>query len=387
MKFELPTTSKERIDTLLSYLGDRADDFKKCFNVQSEYCLMYADLMLRGMETRDLEYGERHHIVPYCFYKMKKPNCTRSCKYVSYNNMTCLTYQEHAYAHYCAAQCGIGDIKWKMANAFLRMYNRAKYMPTNCEVISLISSEEFENTRKLIPHIAKVESEGRTHSWEDPVKARQDWYNANKEEILSKDKAYKALHKEEYKKRHKEYYENNKEALLARGKERYEERKEEIKSNRKAYYYSNKEKCSESTRKYHEKNKDKIREWQKAYTEANKDKIDAYQISYREAHRDEKKVYDKQYYQANKERKLEYRRSYRETNKDLILSRVKKYREAHLEECKKKCREYHASHKEEQHAKQAEYREAKRAAGYRYRKNPVTGKHEWMFVGVKTEAA
>ena len=90
---------------------------------------------------------------------------------------------------------------------------------------------------------------------------------------------------------------------------------------------------------------------------------------------------------GNKEKKIESRRNYVETHKELILNRAKKYREAHLDECKKKCREYHASHKEEQQAKQKAYREEKRAAGYRYRKNPVTGKHEWMFVGINTEAA
>lgn len=38
MDFVLPTASKERLEELLVYLGNRAEDFKKCFDIESEWC-------------------------------------------------------------------------------------------------------------------------------------------------------------------------------------------------------------------------------------------------------------------------------------------------------------------------------------------------------------
>ena len=69
MKFELPVASRQRLDELLEYLGERAEDFKKCFDVESEWCWKYADLVLRGVNARVLDYGERHHVIPFTYYK------------------------------------------------------------------------------------------------------------------------------------------------------------------------------------------------------------------------------------------------------------------------------------------------------------------------------
>lgn len=42
MSFEIPTADRTRLDQLLEVLGDRADDFKKCFDIESEWCWKYA---------------------------------------------------------------------------------------------------------------------------------------------------------------------------------------------------------------------------------------------------------------------------------------------------------------------------------------------------------
>ena len=357
MKFELPTASKERLEALLSYLGDRADDFKQCFDVQSEYCLMYADLMLRGMESRDLEYGERHHIVPFCFYKMEKKNCNRLAKHICSNNMTCLTYQEHTYAHYCAALCGIGAMKGKMATAFMYMYHVSDSIPSDNDVISIISSEDYYTVKKMVPQIAKVEAEGRTHSWEDPLKAKQEYREAHRDEYREYLKVYRETHKDEL----REYFETNRQEILSKRKcynaahkaERnsysiaynkpyYDAHRAEIIAQNHEYYLNHKEEKREYDRKRRERLKDELRESRKAY---------------REAHKEEFKVRDKNYYENNKEKIRERSKAYHEANKDEISRR----------------------------RKQA-YND-KVASGYRYRKNPVTGKYEWMFVGVKTEVA
>lgn len=51
MDFAVPIASKQRLDELLTYLGDRAIDFKKCFDIESEWCLKYADSMFSWQYT------------------------------------------------------------------------------------------------------------------------------------------------------------------------------------------------------------------------------------------------------------------------------------------------------------------------------------------------
>lgn len=83
MTFTLPEARRERMDQLLEYLrdtslyseyyiGNRAEDFKKCFDIESEWCWKYADSVLRGLEKRELEYAEGHHIVPASFYGKRR---------------------------------------------------------------------------------------------------------------------------------------------------------------------------------------------------------------------------------------------------------------------------------------------------------------------------
>ena len=88
MKFKMPTASRKRLEKLLEYLGDRAKDFKKCFDIESKWCWKYADLVLRGMKRRRLKYAEGHHIVPASFYGKRN-------RAVSNANLTILSFSEH----------------------------------------------------------------------------------------------------------------------------------------------------------------------------------------------------------------------------------------------------------------------------------------------------
>ena len=331
MKFNMPTASRKRLEELLEYLGDRADDFKKCFDIESEWCWKYADLVLRGLEKRKLRYSEGHHAVPASFYGK------RCCNTVDTGNLFTLSYAEHVWAHYCACYCATGKMQGKMARAFITMYNvgmsgRPLIMPSESEFIDAIPEMELRRIRAMEPRWAKVEAEGRTHKSEDPKQYNKDYYEANKEKIDENNKVY------------------------------YEENKDKIAKQKKAYQKANKEKIAEQKKAYQKANKEKIDEKNKVYYAENKDKIAK-----------QKKAYQK----SNKEKIAERKKARYEANKENILKQKKAYNEAN----KEKRSEYMKS-----------LYDAKVAAGYRKRKNPLTGKHEWVFVGLpespkSTEAA
>ena len=309
------------MDQLLEYLGSRADDFKKCFDIESEWCWKYADLVLRGLEKRELEYAEGHHIVPASFYRKRR------CSISDDGNLTTLTYGEHLWAHYCMALCAIGKMRGKMAMAFFVMYwigmkGCRPLMPSEAELFNAIPEMEMRRIQAMEPKWAKVEAEGRTHKCDDPVKYSKDYYESNKEKILKQRKIYNKTNKKKISEQHKAYYESNKEKIL---------------EYHKSYREANEEKILESKKASYEANKEKILERNKAYCEANKEKI------------------------------AEYRKSYHEANKEKISEQMKAYREAN----KEKISEYRKS-----------YREAKKAAGYRYLTDQVTGKRGWVFVGL-----
>ena len=134
MNFTLPEARRKRMEQLLEYLGERAEDFKKCFDIESEWCWKYADLVLRGMEKRELGYAEGHHIVPVSFYGK------RGCIKVDDRNLTVLTYGEHLWSHYCLVWCATGKMRGKMVRAFLVMYRigrsrSSSLMPSEAELL------------------------------------------------------------------------------------------------------------------------------------------------------------------------------------------------------------------------------------------------------------
>lgn len=184
MKFELPVASRQRLDELLEYLGDRAEDFKKCFDIESEWCWKYADLVLRGITNRVLDYGERHHITPYVFYKLNGYTCRRDAKRVCSNNMTILSYDEHVFAHFYAFKAAQQIIKGGMARAFITMINvrnKGTHKMTISEetLFSIIDDIELDRIRGMIPQIKTVSDEGRTHRWEDPLQYQRDYIQKN----------------------------------------------------------------------------------------------------------------------------------------------------------------------------------------------------------------
>lgn len=259
MNFTLPEARRERMEQLLEYLGDtsrysedykgnRAEDFNKCFDIESPWCWKYADIILRGLEKRPGKPGDEvHHAVPRSFYGVK-----RNCRKIDAGNLFTLSYAEHVWAHYCLVWCATGKMQGKMATAFMIMYgkgicNKHALMPSEAELLDAIPEMEIKRIRAMEPRWAKVEADGRTHFSEDPKQYKKDWREANKGKIAEEGKAYR------------------------------------------------------------EANKGKIAEYKKAYHEANREKV------------------------AERERARS---------------------------------------------------EAKKAAGYRYRKNPVTGKHVWVFVGL-----
>ena len=85
---------------------------------------------------------------------------------------------------------------------------------------------------------------------------KKAYYEANKEELLAKDKSY---------------YEANKERKLAKTKIWREANKEKVEATRKVYYEANKEELLANSKAYYEANKEKV----KAYCEDNKEKISA----------------------------------------------------------------------------------------------------------------
>jgi hypothetical protein len=283
MKFNMPTASRKHLDELLTFLGDRAKDFKKCFDTESEWCLKYAAILVRGIKNRKLEYAEGHHVVPASFYGKRRT------VYSDENNLVTLSYGEHLYAHYCAAQCGIGRMQEIMANAFFFMYKLAvtgkrPVLPEEKEFIESLSELEVNRIRAMRSQTRAVEAAGRAHKWEGLTKYNRDYREANKEHIARVKK---------------ERYERNKETVLANN-----------------------------------------REWRKA----NPDKMDA------------------------------YRAKWNATNR-IAYSKI--YRDSHSEELKAYKKEWYKKHSDQWKA----YVARKQAAGYRHRKDPVTGNVRWVFVG------
>lgn len=416
--FTIPKASKKSLQKLLEilskpcehYHGNRAEDFKKCFDIESEYCWRYAYLMLLGMKKRKLEYGERHHIVPFALYVMENHKVKyRETRYASENNLSVLTYQEHTYAHYCAAMCGIGPMKGKMAKAFFQMYGtRPKNMHETEDILAAISKSEFEFVRNLVPHIARVSSEGRTHSWEDPIQARKDYYYANQDECNERSRKYYQAHQEEIREKGRNYYKCNAEERKAYSKKYYHENiekcnersrkynaehREELNAKSreyvrthqdeiKAYREAHKEERKEYGKQYREAHREELRERSLDFYHAHKEELDAKSKAYQAAHKEERAAYAVEYYKANKDKRLAYSAKYYNENKDKIQAREKAYREKHADEIKARQKAYREAHRDELNAKQRQLRAEMKAAGYKFLKNPATGKKEWVFVGL-----
>lgn len=286
MKFEIPKSDRSRLEHLLEYLGDtsryskyydgnRAEDFKKCFDMESEWCWKYADLMLRGIEERPLEYGERHHVVPYSFYRAKGVKRSARTYPVCNGNMTTLSFPEHMFSHYCAAMCALGDMRGSMAYAFNLMYSkqRKKGLCKEADVLSYIESVDVDSIRLAMPNTQAVESDGRVHYWEDPELAvkqqKRKCYvkniDRNREYGREHGKKYRASFTDEEKKANSEYQkkyrEEHKSELSEYNREYTATHQEQIKGNMERFLSKHPGYASEHGKKYHAEH----REEQNAY--------------------------------------------------------------------------------------------------------------------------
>ena len=201
----------------------------------------------------------------------------------------------------------------KPLEAFCRA--KSKKDGLNCWCKECCKASYEANKEKILARQKAYHEENK-----EKISARQKAYHeANKE----KSKAYREANKEKKKAYNKAYREANKEKLKARDKARYEANKEKGKASRKAYYEANKEKILASKKAYAEVNKEKRR----AYLEANKEKISAYRKAYLEANKERERARNKAYREANKEK----RKAYYEANKEKISARHKAYNEANKE--------------------------------------------------------
>lgn len=368
MAFVVPKASKRRLSELLAYLGDRSVDFKKCFNVDSKWCWKYADLVLRGIPNRKLKYAEMHHIVPRSFY-----HCSRYSKKCNTGNLAKLSYSEHMYAHYCAAQCALDTIKNSMCLAFCHMYNVGKKissnkLPKDCDVLRILGKREYAKIRSMHDSIARIDAEGRTHSFDDPVAYRKELYELHREQDKIRRKArYAANHDEELAKKRQYYYEN-KEILSKKAKARYMANRDERCKAVREYRQNNLEKCRERERNYGRSHMDQKKKSSAAWTAANKERVIANQKRWREENKEHFAQKCKEWVENNREKSNQIKRNWANNNKDKVLATQRAYRERNKEKLKKQY-------------------EDKKAAGYRYRLNPATGKHTWVYVGPIEAAA
>lgn len=273
MKLKLPTASRKRLEKLLEYLGNtgnyskyykgnRAEDFKKCFDIDSPWCWKYADIVLRGLKKRELGYAEGHHVVPRAFYGAKYGS-----RKVDSGNWFVLSYGEHLWAHYCAARCGVGKMQGKMSQAFITMYSigiakKRPMFPSDKELLSAIPELEVKRIASMTPGWMKVEAEGRTHKHEDPRKAKRDWYATlpveRKRAYVNNEtrRKHRAENIDRFRENARTYYHEHIDDERRWSRESYKRNREQILAKKKVEYHDNPEKFKERNKNNYANNKD-----------------------------------------------------------------------------------------------------------------------------------
>ena len=377
----VPTAGRESLDRLLEYLGDtgkysefyggnRADDFRKCFDTESQWCWEYAATVLRGFEHRELgDYSEGHHVVPMSCYKSMGVTKAARSRAMQLNNFSILKFSEHIYAHYCLVFAAREDFVDKMAAAFQYLYYNAfrgkkkgvYEFPSEEEFLKFLPTADAIRASSKRTQCAMVDADGRTHTWEDPDRAKREsavatyWRDPEK-------------HRRKSRESQKEKYDSDPE---------YREKK---KSRAREWGRSNPDKQKEKNQRYYSEHRDEIAEQSKRYREEHREERREYNRGYREEHHDELLAKERarreimgDTYNANRREKRANDADYRESVNSKLRDRRKndpEYRK-HVNEIQRKCAE------------------RKIAAGFRERKDPVTGKRRWIFVGLPetTEAA
>lgn len=397
MKFELPVASRQRLDELLEYLGDRAEEFKKCFDIESEWCWKYADIVLRGLDERNLEYAERHHIIPVAYYKLNGVQVGRWADTIAKGNYTVLSFAEHLYAHYCLALCSTGELNGKMSVAFCTMWGadvRGGFdIPEESKLLTMITEADVSRIRGMNPQVSKVDADGRTHFYEDPEKAQKEsgraYYEENKELVKQRNKKRREEHRDELIAYGKQWYRDNTEHVKEYQKNYQENNREKISSQRKDYREKNKERIAKKKHDDHIKNREADNARGRKWYAENKEYCQEKSKEYRDTHREEKREHDRKYhqenrdailvknkerYQKNKDKISAKQKEYRANNKEAIAVRKKQYAEENKDKISAHRKECYNANPEKYKQKSRDFAAAKKAAGYRYRKDPTTGK-------------
>ena len=144
--------------------------------------------------------------------------------------------------------------------------------------------------------------------------------------------SYPCNSKDELHSREKFYIENNtcvNKYIPTRTKnEYYEANKEQIREYQKQYNETNKEHRQEYYRQYNEQNKGRIQEYYKQWYEENKERLREYQKQYNETNKEHRQGYLKQYNETQEYQ--EKGKQYYETNKQKILE---KWKQPHTCDC------------------------------------------------------
>jgi hypothetical protein len=144
---------------------------------------------------------------------------------------------------------------------------------------------------------------------------------------------------------------------------------------------------------YRDSHKESAREYGKQYRNDNRDTLLAKKREYSEAHKEEASVRRKEYYDSNRDKILEQQKEYREAHKEELTEYFKHHHIEHAEEHKQYKREYREKNKEKLSTKSkqlyednkdvylkksADYIAKRKAEGYSYRTDPMTGKKHWV---------
>lgn len=346
MKFELPKADRSRMMELLEYLaqpckhypGNRADDLKEAIDVESEWAWMYADLMLRGLELRQLGYGESHHMVPISWYRIKGYKGGSRTRYACEYNYTSLSYAEHIFAHYCLSQCSEGRFMHKMYVTVCCMVNvigthGRKIFPYEKDLLKVINDIDLERFKSMSEASYLVTKEGRHHFWEDPILAHKEskyrWLN-------NLDEAQREKHRTYHREKEKEYRAANPDKYRERDRNRRAANPEKFRKRAVDKYWKDPESMRERDRKRRAADPEKFR----------------------------KRDYDR--YHKNPEKMQE---------------QARKRRAADPEKFRQREKERYMRDREKRLALAKRTYQNKVAAGYRRIRNKETGKSSWVFVG------
>lgn len=174
--------------------------------------------------------------------------------------------------------------------------------------------------------------------------SKDDYYKANREAIIARQKAYLDANPEAKARR------------AERRRERYQENREKELAQCNAYRLAMKgRQVSDEVKKrrkergaaWVEKNKEDVKAYQAAYRAKNKDKAAAYQIEYNKQHKERRAEYAKQYHAKTKETAASRVKRRYEANKTEILAYQREYRKKNADALRLKDKERYAKRKEQ----------------------------------------